>query len=219
MRQALLIVIPSLAALASSGCVVGGATGAPYAESQRHTYTGFERVDVSAGVETIVTQGNFDVKAETRSGDDFKNLVVEVRGDTLHIGRRSSMFGWGNGEHYRVTVSAPKYTALEASSGSSLDGSGLQLAGLKVEVSSGAHMELAGSCTQLRIGVSSGAHFDGEGLKCETAEVDASSGAHADAFATRSAEGNASSGANVTFYGKPASVSRDTSSGGSVDAR
>lgn len=219
MRQVLLILLPSLAAISASGCVVGGATGAPYAENQRHTYTGFDRVDVAAGVEAIVTQGNFDVKAEARSGADFKNLIVEVRGSTLHIARRSTMFGWGSGEHYRVTVSAPKYTALEASSGASLDGSGLQLGDLKVEASSGAHVELAGSCVSLRIGVSSGAHFDGQDLKCEMAEVDASSGAHADAFATRSAEGNASSGANVTFYGKPASVLKDTSSGGSVDAR
>ncbi len=219
MRQALLIVIPSLAALASSGCVVGGATGAPYAEDQRHTYTGFDRVDVSAGVETILSQGNFDVKAEARSGADFKNLVVEVRGGTLHIGRRTSMFSWGNGEHYRVTVSAPKYSALEVSSGASLDGSGLQLADLTVDASSGAHVELSGSCTGLRIDVSSGAHVEGEGLKCETADVDASSGAHVDAFASRSAEGNASSGANITFHGNPASVSKDASSGGSVDAR
>lgn len=219
MRQALLIVIPSLAAMAASGCVVGGASGALYSESERHNYTGFEKVDVSAGVETILSQGPFDVKAEARSGDDFKNLVVEVRGNTLHVGRRSSMWGWGNGEHYRVTVSAPKYTSLEASSGSSLDASGLQAADLRISVSSGAHMEVSGSCANVNIDVSSGAHFDGENLKCETADVDASSGAHADAFAVRSAEGNASSGAHVTFFGNPASVSKDTSSGGSVDAR
>jgi hypothetical protein len=71
----------------------------------------------------------------------------------------------------------------------------------------------------LRVDISSGADFDGEALKCETASIDASSGADADAFATRSANGDASSGANITFHGKPAEFTKDTSSGGSVRAR
>jgi hypothetical protein len=71
----------------------------------------------------------------------------------------------------------------------------------------------------LRVEIASGASFDGEGLKCETANVDASSGAHAEAFAARSADGNASSGANVTFHGNPAILEKDSSSGGSVSAR
>jgi hypothetical protein len=159
------------------------------------------------------------VKAETTDGGDFKNLVVEVRGDTLHIGRNHSMFNWGGGPRYRVTVSAPSYSRFEVSSGASLDGSGLQLADLRVEVSSGARLELSGSCTTLNADLSSGAQFDGESLKCDAADVDASSGARADAFASNSANASASSGANVTFHGNPATLEKDTSSGGSVDAR
>src|SRR5690606_17281263 len=64
-----------------------------------------------------------------------------------------------------------------------------------------------------------GADFDGEGLKCETASVDASSGGDADAFATLSANGEASSGGSVTFHGRPANSTQDTSSGGSGRAR
>lgn len=218
MRHALLIVIPSLAALASSGCIVGGASGAPYAESQRHTYTGFQKVDVSAGVEVIASQGPFDVKAETTSGDNFDNLIVEVRGNTLHVSRKSTMFNW-SGPHYRVSVSAPNYSGFGVSSGASLESGALQLARVDVEVSSGGHLQLIGACTELDASVSSGGHFSGEALKCETADVDASSGGHADAFATRTAEGNASSGAHVTFYGNPAQIQKDSSSGGSVDAR
>jgi len=203
------LLIPSLAALCSTGCVVGGASGAPYSESQRHAYTGFEKVDASAGVTVIVNQGPFDVKAETTDGNDFDNLVVEVRGSTLHIGRSQSMF----------TVSAPAYSGFEVSSGASLDGGNLSLANLKVEVSSGASVDLSGSCADLAVEISSGASFSGEDLKCATADVDASSGASAQAFASQRAEGNASSGASVNFYGSPASIEKDSSSGGSVSAR
>jgi Putative auto-transporter adhesin, head GIN domain len=217
MRRSLLL-IPAFAALASTGCVVGSANGAPYSESQRHAYAGFQNIDASAGVEVVVAQGAFDVKAETTDGKDFDNLIVEVRGDTLYIGRKQSMWSWG-GPSYRVSVSAPAYSAFEVSSGASLDGSGLSLANLKVNVSSGASIELAGSCADLRVDISSGASFRGEDLRCATAEVDASSGAHAEAFASQAADGNASSGASVNFHGKPANFREDSSSGGSVSAR
>jgi hypothetical protein len=219
MQRAFLLLIPAAAAFAASGCVVGSASGAPYSESLRSTYTGFEKVDVSAGVEVIVAQGNFDVKADG-SSDDLKNLIVEVQGKTLRIGRKQTMMmGWGGGPRYRVTVSAPAYSAFEVSSGASIDGASLQLADLEIDVSSGASIELAGACKTLRVDISSGAQFDGEGLKCETAKIDASSGAHVEAFAANTAEGNASSGASVSFHGHPPVLEKDESSGGSVDAR
>ena len=124
------------------------------------------------------------MNAESPDGSSLDNLIVEVVGKTLRVSRKQTMMNWG-GPRYRVSVSAPAYSALEASSGSSLDGSGLQLVDLDVDVSSGAQMHVSGVCKTLRVGISSGASFDGEGLKCEAANIDASSGAHAEAFATR----------------------------------
>lgn len=213
-----LVILPALLAFPLAGCVVGSATGQPYSESQRHTYANFDKIDLSAGVEAVVRQGAFDVKAEAKKGDSFDNLIVEVNGDTLRIGRKQSMFNWSN-DQYRVTVSAPAYAALEASSGSRMEGTDLTLKNLRVEVSSGASMELSGACDELNVDISSGASFDGENLRCATAMVDASSGASADAFASRLADGQASSGASVTFHGQPQQVREDTSSGGSVRSR
>jgi hypothetical protein len=213
-----LIILPALLTFPLAGCVVGITSGEPYSEAQRHTYANFDQVDVSAGVEVIATQGAFDVKAEVTDGEGFDNLIVEVRGDTLRIGRKMSMFSWG-GPSYRVNVSAPSYTGIEASSGSRLEGRNLNVQNLDVDVSSGASVELAGACTKLDLDISSGASFDGEGLRCATAMVDASSGASVDAFATQLADGEASSGASVTFHGQPQQVREDSSSGGSVQAR
>lgn len=220
MHRAILLLIPTAVAFAASGCVVGSASpGTPYSESLRSTYTGFDTVDASAGIEVVVAQGNFDVKAESPSNDDLKNLIVEVNGKTLRIGRKQTMMNWGNGPRYRVSVSAPAYSGFEVSSGASLQGSSLQLADVDVDVSSGASLQLSGACKTLRVDISSGAQFDGEDLRCETANIDASSGAHAEAFAARAADGNASSGASVSFHGNPASLQKDESSGGSVNAR
>lgn len=215
-----LLVVPAVFATVLGGCVVGGATGQTYSESQRHTYSGFSKVDVSAGVEVVLAQGAFDVKAETTEGEGFDNLIVEVNGDTLRISRKQmTMFNFSGGPRYRVTVSAPAYSELEVSSGASLHADSLKLDAVEVDASSGASVEIAGTCTALELDMSSGASFSGGDLRCETADVDASSGASAHAFAARSARGNASSGASVSFSGNPAQLDRDTSSGGSVSAR
>jgi len=213
-----LFVLPALLAVPLAACVVGLAEGQPYSETLRGTYANFARVDVSAGVETVVKQGPFDVKAEVLKGDGFDHLIVEVVGDTLRISRKPQMFGY-DGPRYRVTVSAPSYKEFDASSGSRLEGANLSLQAISAGVSSGASMSLSGACTALDLNVSSGASFEGESLRCETAKVDASSGAHASAYATQLADGDASSGASVNFHGKPVQFLKDTSSGGSVRSR
>lgn len=214
----ILIVLSAILAFPLAGCVAGAATGQSYAETQRHTYANFDKVDVSAGIETVVRQGPFDVTAEAMKGEGFDNLIVEVKGDTLRISRKASIMNW-RGERYRVTVSAPAYSALGASSGSRLEGANLMLEDLSVEVSSGASMELGGACNALNLDISSGANFDGEDLQCATAMVEASSGASVDAFASQLADGAASSGANVTFHGQPKQMRENSSSGGSVRSR
>lgn len=216
-----LIVLPAVFAVALGGCVVGGGfDGKPYSESQRHTYAGFDKVDVSAGVEVVLAQGPFDVKAETTEGEGFDTLIVEVEGDTLRVTRKQmTMLDFGGGPRYRVTVSAPAYSDFEVSSGASLHGKGLQLQDVSVDVTSGASVSLEGACTSLDLDMSSGASFNGENLRCDAARVEASSGASAHAWASKRARGEASSGASVSFSGNPAELERDTSSGGSVSAR
>lgn len=216
--QRSLILLPALLVLPLGGCVVGMADGQTYSDSLRGSYANFQHVDVSAGVRTTVTQGPFDVKAELVKGDSFDNLIVEVKGDTLHISRKPHMFNIG-GPEYHVRISAPDFKSFDVSSGASLKGGNLSLKDVEVGVSSGASVKLDGVCTALDLDISSGASFDGEALRCDTADVDASSGASADAFAAMSADGEASSGASVTFHGKPAKFREDTSSGGSVRAR
>jgi len=218
MHRAFLILLPTIAAFSAAGCVVGNANGQPYSDNLRASYAGFDEVDASAGVEVIVAQGKFDVSAMSPNNSDMKNLIVEVRDHTLHISRKQTM-GWGGNQRYRVNVSAPAYTGFEASSGSSITGSNLQLADVEIDVSSGARIELSGACKSVRGDASSGASFSGQDLKCETASFEASSGASARAFATADARGDASSGASVNFFGNPARLDRDESSGGSVGAR
>jgi hypothetical protein len=213
MRSSTLLLTAAAVAVVTAALVALPA----FADSKTFNLSGFDRVNVSAGVDVTFTQGPYSIRADEPSGN-FERLIIETRGNTLRISRKNNWLNW-NGVDYHVAVSAPDLTGIDASSGSAFEGLNLSLRDLNIDVSSGASVELSGSCAGLRVDVSSGADFEGEGLKCETASVDASSGADADAFAVRSASGNASSGASVTFHGRPQQISQDTSSGGSVRAR
>jgi len=189
------------------------------AETRSFPFSNFDAIDASAGVHVILKQGPFAVSVEEPSGR-FDALKMNVEGRTLHVGRQPNIGERrGRGPRFTVTVTAPNFTGVAASSGSHIEAASLSAKQFEASVSSGANAELKGACTDLSVNTSSGARFDGEALKCDAATVAASSGSSADAFASRAATGAATSGARVTFHGQPASVTKTASSGGSVIAR
>lgn len=208
MRQTTLI------ALAGAGLLASATAFSAFADEQTYSFSDFDSIEASAGVDVVLRQGGFAVHAEG-SDEALERLKIEKRGDSLHITRRTNR-GWGRSGRVTVTVSAPNYRSLSASSGSDIDGENLDLADLAVSVSSGADIELAGSCASLTVSVSSGSDFEGEGLRCQTVTASASSGADANVWATGSVVGTASSGGDIDVFGDPASITRNTSSGGSV---
>jgi hypothetical protein len=209
-----LFALATAGVFALSGChsISGGPT-----TSKSFALAGFDRVSASAGVDVVLKQGPFNVSA---SGPEkhFDTLRVEANGSTLEIGRHSHGWFSTSHDHFIVTVSAPTYTELHASSGSDLKGEGLRLANLRASVSSGADMKVSGSCKQLDVEASSGADFKGDELKCESVQASASSGADAIVFASISARGHASSGADIKVLGHPSAFDHEESSGGSVKA-
>lgn len=208
MRQTVLI------AAAGAGLVAVSAASA-FADEQSFNYSDFDGVAASAGVDVVLSQGSFSVEAEG-SERALDRLKIEKRGDTLHISRRSGNWNWGSSGRVTVSVSAPDYQSISASSGADVEGDGLDLRDLSISVSSGADVDLEGSCEALSVSVSSGSDFDGEHLRCQTVTASASSGADANVWAARSVVGNASSGGDIDVFGNPESITRNTSSGGSV---
>lgn len=209
MRQSTLLAVAGVGILATATALTA------FADEQNFSFSDFDSVEASAGVDVVLRQGDYSVRAEG-SEKALERLKVEKRGRTLHIGRRNTTFSWGTTGPVTVTVSAPNYAGLSASSGSDVSGSGLRLTDVSVSVSSGADMELAGSCEELTVSVSSGSDFDGEDLHCQNVTASASSGADANVWAARSLVGSASSGGDIDVYGEPESITKNTSSGGSV---
>jgi hypothetical protein len=210
------MLIAPIAAIALAGCV---ATAAGPQTTKTYSLENFSKVSASAGVNVVLKQGPFSVTAEGPQ-DVLDHMKIEVHGDTLEIGRKNSMsFNWFNGGgHAVITVTAPNYTGINVSSGSDLDGAGLTLQDVRISASSGADIELSGTCGRLDVDASSGADIETSDLRCNTVEAEASSGADVDVFASASANGDASSGGDITVHGNPPQLNKHESSGGNVKA-
>jgi hypothetical protein len=186
------------------------------AETRSFNLSGFDTVSASALMDVVLKQGPYSVKVDEPHGK-FDDLKLEVHGSTLVVSRQNND-GRRKDETpaYTVVVTAPAIKRIEVSSASTLDGRKLAFKDLDVGLSSAGKIQLSGSCGALKLNISSGAKFEGDDLKCQTASVDASSGANAEAFASHSAQASASTGGQVTFYGKPGDLKKSTSTGGTV---
>jgi len=186
-----------------------------FADEKTFDVSGFTGVDSSAGVNVDVSVGSdFSVRA-TSSEKGLERLSVEVKGDTLHIGRQWRN-NWGRSPSVQVAVTMPKLESLEASSGSSIDADGVIASDFNIDASSGATIVVEGSCDDVEIDVSSGASIDAEDLKCSKVVADGSSGGSISAAAATKLVAEASSGSSIRVYGSPEYVDIDKSSGGSV---
>jgi hypothetical protein len=166
------------------------------AESRTYNLAGFDAVKASAGVNVILKQGAFAVRAD---GTDraLDRLDVSVQGGVLRITHKSDMNMFGFGRSAVVTVTAPAYASIAASSGSDVSGADLRFDALKASSSSGADLELSGSCRSLSLSAGSGADFVARGLTCTSITAEVSGGGDADlSGACETLEASASGGAD-----------------------
>ena len=203
--------------LASTMSIVAAALVAlpAMADEQSFDLDGFTSVDSSAGVSVDITVGSgYSIRAEG-SEKALDRLRIEVKGDTLYVGRKRKV-NWGKTGSVDVTVTMPALESLDSSSGSSIDASGVEASDFSADASSGSRISVSGSCTDLNADVFSGARIDAKDLECKKVIADGSSGGSISASADTRLIADASSGASIRVYGSPTDVDIDKSSGGSV---
>lgn len=185
--------------------------------TETYDFSGFDELDISAGVEVIYeASNNFSVVADfSRGGPD--DMKIRQDGDRLYISRKMKS-GWGDKLRVTVRVTSPELNAIEASSGSSIEATGISADDFDLKVSSGASAELSGTCGNLDLKVSSGGRADAKDLHCRTLTATAGSGGSADAYASESATGKTSTGGSIDVWGNPpVRTANHSISGGSTD--
>jgi hypothetical protein len=168
-------ILPAVALAATGGCVVVSTE----TTTRSYDVAGFDSVSARSGVNVVLRQGPFDIKAEGPK-DRLDKLLIERQGASLVISREPSMrigwFGWSDRDV--VSVSAPDYATIEASGGADVDVSSLRLDSLDILAGGGADINVDGLTLEaLRVKAGGGADVNVHGLSLNTLEASASGGA------------------------------------------
>jgi len=206
----------------------------------RHV-SGFSGIKVSTGITVYLTMGNTEGAEVSATGKNIRYVRTEVEDGILHIyyKHNEGVFNWNSGHRtIKVKVLARRIESVTASSGSDVLGQNLissdrlkvsssSGATLKLDIatsdldmsaSSGADAELKGKATHVNGSASSGAGIKAGDLLTESSKLEVSSGANISVSISKSLDGHASSGGSISYRGNPQNVSKDKSSGGSIES-
>jgi hypothetical protein len=193
----------------------------------------FDQIKVSRGMNVYITQGS-PAKVVVIADSNLHEIIeTEVEGDVLTVTVNENI-RWA--EEKKVMITVEKLTAVTSSSGanaysqspiisgnlelSASSGANLKMDAnakyLKADCSSGANIYLSGLAKEAELETSSGANLIAGELKADLCRMRASSGGNVTATVVEKLEAKASSGGNIAYYGEPASIEIDTSSGGNV---
>jgi Putative auto-transporter adhesin, head GIN domain len=202
--------------------------------SKERNLKDFTKITVSRGIECVVTQGS-TYKVVVEADDNVQEgILTTVENGTLKI---TSEYNNYHNVTKKVRVQLPTIEQLETTSGSDLRAVGViksnsillksssgsdlyaQVESEKIalESSSGSDLKVEGKAIDVTTASSSGSHIDAEKLLANNIISQSSSGSTTDIHPLVSLKAKASSGSSIDYFSHPKNISKEESSGGSVD--
>jgi len=196
----------------------------------------FNGIKGSSGLKVFITQGNEEsvkIIADQNLQEKIKTEVIEGK---LKI---YTEYNIRNAKSKEVHVVYKNIDYLSSSSGCALKGENkLETDDIRINVSSGGHLKLEitasqiecdassggegslkGTTDNLEVNASSGGGLDATDLVSKYVIAGASSGGHAKVYATEGFNMDASSGGNISYSGGGKVDKKNSSSGGSIRKR
>jgi hypothetical protein len=208
------------------------------AHAQARKISSFHAIEVSNGIDLIITQGNEEAVAVSASSPEIRDRIrTEVSNGKLKIYfDNKGLHGWKLKRELKAYVSFKNLDALEANSGAEASTNGninvntlsislssgadfkgtVTAAKLSVDQSSGSDMDIKGKVSEVSITTTSGSDFNGYDLISETCKADASSGSDIEITVNKTLDASASSGGGVKYKGNAVISNVSNSSGGKI---
>tara|TARA_R110000868_G_scaffold178121_1_gene417607 strand:+ start:1190 stop:1831 length:642 start_codon:yes stop_codon:yes gene_type:complete len=204
------LILTALGAAALSGGIASGQ------DVQQLDLTGFDRINAGGGYQLVVEVGEGWSVTLDGDSDDFDEIEASVDGAELVLRQHQRMFRGRRALDVTVRVTLPAINAVDFHRGVESEVNGIAADAFSVDVSTGAEVELSGSCSALDVDLSTGGSLQARFLECQSVDVDASTGAEGRVFASERAEVHASMGASVRVFGSPSDREAQSSMGGEV---
>ena len=209
--------------------------------AQKRTANGFHAIEVSAGIDLYLSQGDEAVAVSAADTKYRDKIITEVKDGVLKIyyereDRRFNVdFSWRS-RKMKAYVSAKSLDALNASGGSDIQMEGtfksdkfnLAVSGgsdfhgkvdvntLDAEASGGSDIVISGSAKSIKIDVSGGSDFRGSDFVVENCDIEASGGGDVSITVNKELSATASGGSDIRYKGTGLIRDIKSSGGGSV---
>ncbi len=200
----------------------------------RNNDTPFTGIEISRGLELEIEQSNEKSITVVADKNLQQHISTDIAGGILTI---TSDVNIDNASSKKVIVKIPNITSLQASSAAQIRNNGtikgqniglstssagemkisIEAENVTAETSSGSSMQLRGKALKLETNTSSGSSIDAEELLANDVISEGSSGSVTDVHPLVSLKADVSSGAVVNYSGNPKTVSKEATSGGSVN--
>lgn len=210
------------------------------ANAEKRTVAGFHGIDVSTGIELILTKGNTEEVAVSASEVEYRNkIVTEVVNGILKIHyetKTGAINKVNQSKNLKAYVSYKALDMLKVTTGAEvyiegvLDASKLELTAntggdvkgevnigdLKVDQNTGSKITLSGKVNNLEAEGGTGSKFMGENLKANTCNVEMSTGAGLYISVEKELNVKANTGGYIKYKGNAGIRDIKTNTGGTV---
>ena len=217
--------ISFLLSLLVAGIIASGQKTVNDPNAETRNLTGFHAIEVSGGIDLILSQGNEAVVVSAANKEYRDKIMTRVENGVLKIWfeykkENGLRIDWGN-RKLKAYVSYKNLDRLEASGGSDIDVDGtiavskldmeisggsdfdgkVEITTLKLHASGGSDVSISGKAQNITLDVSGGSDFNGYDLSADIANVEASGGSDVEITVNRELSAHASGGSDVTYKG------------------
>jgi hypothetical protein len=210
------IIFLSLMLIALGGCSFDKfhkTTGSGTMKVDKRSVPAFDAVDISGAFEVeVVVQKEQSLELE---GDD--NLLplirTEVNNGVLEIKNEKS---FSTKNKLRVRISVPSLDGVSTSGASDIVVSAVKSDDFNVNASGAGSLKLSGETKSLKLDTSGACNVDAKDLHAQKVSVDSSGASELEVYATEELQVDSSGAGNVTYYGDPKNVVKETSGAATI---
>jgi hypothetical protein len=175
----------------------------------------FSAIDFGGAIDMEITAQK-DQKVEIETDDNILPLInTEVKDGILYISNQQKI-SWHN--PVKVRISVQDLNALSISGASKASAVDIKADNFKLDASGASKVKLAGEVNSLSAKASGASRVEADNFKAVNATASASGASKVLVFSTDSVDAEASGASNVTYFGNPKNVKKNSSGASSVSS-
>jgi hypothetical protein len=185
-------------------------------ETRQFDAPGLHALQISGAFRVQIVSGDTPSVVIEGSAEDLRRVHVSSSRGVLRLNGECTFGCDYEGIDVTARITVPTLDRVEVSKGAQVQIAGLRADDLRIAVSMGGVLEIAGSCDSLRVDVSMGGQLAAGAFACREVDVDAGMGGVARINASERVNAGANMGGEIEVSGAPSARQEREFMGGAV---